>query len=170
MQTLPELVKFNSTMFFLSKLFPQSRFFGREHYTWWNYDSIREIEYVEGCFFLIRSELISKIGFLDEQFFLYGEEADWCFRTANNGWKVLFTPDAEIIHYVGESTKHISTSMIMQLWGSYLLFIMKNHSMIQYYMSCIVICMYFSIRIIPWFVLLFHNCPVKIETVVPVYI
>ena len=62
------------------------------------YDEIREVDYVEGSCFLIKKEVIEEVGMLDQEYFAYWEEADWCVRAHKAGYKVLHVPKAEIWH------------------------------------------------------------------------
>jgi len=80
---------------------------------------------VMGAFFLIRRELIEKIGILDEQFYMYCEEVDFCFRTKNAGYEVWFAPVGEVLHFWGGMS---ATSRRVVLWtlGSQMLLIQKH--------------------------------------------
>ena len=118
--------------------------------TWWNRKDIREVDTVTGCFMLVRKVAIEKIGVLDENYFVYGEETDWCYRFKKAGWKNIFFPDAEIIHLGGASTKMNAGPMTLQLRGSILYFIKKHNSKAAYILSCILTELFFIIRIIPW--------------------
>jgi GT2 family glycosyltransferase len=69
--------------------------------TWWSRTDSRDVDVVTGCFMLVRKEAIDQVGPMDERFFMYAEETDWCYRFKANGWKNRFTPDAEIIHVGG---------------------------------------------------------------------
>lgn len=64
----------------------------------------QEVDWVTGAFFLTRREIINKIGFLDEKYFMYTEEVDFCFRVKKQGYKIMFLPEWEIIHYGGASS------------------------------------------------------------------
>lgn len=88
---------------FLYKLFPQSKFFGRAQMTWWQHNTVKEVDVVSGCFMMVRKDAVMQIGQMDEQFFMYCEEVDWCWRFKKAGWKVIFMPDAQIIHLGGAS-------------------------------------------------------------------
>ncbi len=88
----PSLLNMVLSSTYLYKLFPGSKFFGRERMTWWDRNDAREVDVVTGCFMLVRREAIEQIGLLDEYFFMYGEETDWCYRFKQAGWKVIFTP------------------------------------------------------------------------------
>lgn len=135
---------------YLYKLFPGSRFFGREQMTWWDRSDIREVDVVTGCFMLIRKEAIEQTGLMDEQFFMYGEETDWCFRFRKNGWKIMFTPEGQIIHYGGQSTSQKKAEMVLQLRGSILLFIKKHRGIVSHIISRLLTALFFFFRIPYW--------------------
>ena len=111
---------------YLYKIFPNNKFFGRERMTWWDFNDIREVETVSGCFSLVRKEAIKQVGLMNEFYFVYGDDPEWCYRFKKNGWKILFTPDAHIIHYGGQTTKQMASKFQLQLYGSKLIF-MKLH-------------------------------------------
>src|SRR4030042_6939444 len=102
---------------YLYKVFPRSRLFGREHMTWWDFDDVREVDVVCGCFSLVRRKAIEQVGLMDQQYFVYGDDPDWCFRFRQNDWKIMFTPDAEIIHYGGQTTKKAADKFKQPLFG-----------------------------------------------------
>ncbi len=93
----------------LSDLFPKSKTFGAYNLTYLDPDSLAEVDAVSGSFMMIRKEVIDKVGFLDENFFMYGEDLDICYRAKQAGWKVFYMPQTEIIHFKGESTKTVPT-------------------------------------------------------------
>ncbi|MEO0077060.1 MAG: glycosyltransferase family 2 protein [candidate division WOR-3 bacterium] len=88
----------------LEKLFPKSRLFGQYHMTYKLFSVPHEIDVPSGCFFLIRRSTVEKIGLLDEDYFLFGEDVDWAYRIKQAGGKIYFYPDAKIIHYKGTSS------------------------------------------------------------------
>ena len=108
---------------YLYKIFPKSRFFGRRLMTWWDYDTIKEVDAICGCFLLARSEAIKEVGLMNEIYFTYGDDPDWCIRFKRRGWKILFTPNAQIIHLGGQTTKQFRRKFRLQLHGSELIFI-----------------------------------------------
>lgn len=85
----------------LARLFPKSPLFARYLMTYLPEDEIAEVEAVSGSCMLIRRAVIEQIGYLDERFFAYQEDADFCFRARQAGWKIMYVPQAEIIHYGG---------------------------------------------------------------------
>jgi GT2 family glycosyltransferase len=88
----------------LAARFPGSKFFGRVDYTWWDHSEPRAVGWVVGAYFLIRRETMENIGGLDERYFLYFEEIDYCLTARRAGWEVVFYPHAEIVHIGGQST------------------------------------------------------------------
>lgn len=89
----------------LSTLFKGSKIFDSESYGGWARDTVRQVDIVTGCFFLIRRETWNGLGGFDPAFFMYGEEADLCLRAAKRGLRPVVTPEATIVHYGGASEK-----------------------------------------------------------------
>jgi GT2 family glycosyltransferase len=135
---------------YLYKLFPKNRFFGRERMTWWDRNDVREVDVVTGCFMLVRREAIEQVGVLDERFFMYGEETDWCYRFSQAGWKVMFSPAGEIIHYGGQSATRVPVAMIVQLRLSILKFIRKHYSRLSYFAARLLVALFFAVRLPVW--------------------
>lgn len=153
----PSILNMFLSSSYLYKLFPGSKFFGRERMIWWDRSDAREVDVVTGCFMLVRPQAIEQVGMMDEQFFMYGEETDWCYRFKKAGWKVLFTPDAEIIHLGGQSSKKIATEMSLQLRGSILQFINKHRPRWEYVLACLLVWLFCAVRIPFWFVCFFFS-------------
>ena len=85
----------------LHRLFPRSPTFGGYLLNYLDEDEEGEVAGVSGSCMLIRRELVDEIGYLDEGFFAYQEDADFCFRARKAGWKVYYVPEAQITHYGG---------------------------------------------------------------------
>lgn len=98
--------------FGLSRMFPNSPFWNPEAIGGWKRDSVREVDIVVGCFFLLKRDLWNRLGGFDSKYFMYGEEADMCLRAAKLGYSPMVTPDAQIMHLVGASTKLRSQKQI----------------------------------------------------------
>jgi GT2 family glycosyltransferase len=78
---------------------------GRYQILDWQRDTVRDVETVTGCYMMVRSAAIREVGPLDEDFFFYGEETDWCRRFADADWQLRFAPVGEIIHYGSLSSR-----------------------------------------------------------------
>jgi GT2 family glycosyltransferase len=86
---------------------------------------------------LVRHDAIEQVGVMDDSYFMYGEEADWCYRFWKAGWKCLFTPRARIMHLEGggkstQRTARVSANMYVQLQKSILRFHHKNRGLIPW--------------------------------------
>ncbi|MHA2314383.1 MAG: glycosyltransferase family 2 protein [Candidatus Hermodarchaeia archaeon] len=148
----PSILNMLLSSTYLYKIFPKSKFFGREQMTWWDRSDVREVDVVTGCFMLIRRKAIQQVGTMDEQFFMYGEETDWCYRIKLAGWKVMFTPVCEIIHLGGQSSRQKRSKMILQLRGSILLFMKKHNSFLTYALACLLVALFFFLRVPYWLI------------------
>jgi GT2 family glycosyltransferase len=84
------------------------RFFGRFLMTDWARDSEREVDTISGCYLLVRARVIGEVGPLDEAFFFFGEETDWCRRMREAGWKLVFAPVGEITHHGSASVRKLN--------------------------------------------------------------
>jgi len=89
----------------LARLFPKSKIFGRYNLTFLDPEQTAEVEAISGSFMVVRRETIDQVGMLDESFFMYGEDLDWCFRIRKGGWKIYYLPTTQIVHFKGESSK-----------------------------------------------------------------
>lgn len=95
----------------LAAHFSRSRFFGRVDYSWWDHAAPRNVGWVVGAYFLIRQEAYRDIGPLDERYFLYFEEIDYCLTAHRRGWEVTFYPLVKVVHLGGQSSPppHVTT-------------------------------------------------------------
>jgi GT2 family glycosyltransferase len=86
----------------------KSSFFSRYQMLHWARDDEREVEVISGCYLMVRSQVIDEIGYLDEAFFCYGEETDWCRRCREAGWKLKFAPVGTITHFGSGTTRKLN--------------------------------------------------------------
>lgn len=124
----PSPLNFALSTFGLHTLFPNSRIFGRERMTYWELEDSRKVPNVAGCYMLVRHEAIVDVGLLDEQFFMYAEEMDWCKRFREGGWEIWYTPDATITHFGGVSSAQNLEEMKTEGIRSLLRYINKHCS------------------------------------------
>jgi GT2 family glycosyltransferase len=68
------------------------------------YDTLREVDYITGCCMLVKREVIKAVGTLDEKYYLYGEDVDWCIRARQAGFKVVYVPSSHVWHKVSTSS------------------------------------------------------------------
>ncbi len=112
----------------LSKLFPQSKLFARYNLTYLDENKSYEVDAVSGSFMFLRREIYDKIGGLDETFFMYGEDLDFCFRVKKAGYKVYYVHSTKIIHFKGESTKRSNIDELKHFYDAMRLFVRKHFS------------------------------------------
>lgn len=93
-----------------------------------NHSISQEVDWAKGAALLIKREVINQIGLFDEDFWIYGEEMDLCFRIGRAGWKKVFLHDCRIIHLEGKSTVQSSTKMFLMNYKGMYLFLSKHFS------------------------------------------
>jgi GT2 family glycosyltransferase len=108
-----------------NRLFPQSKIFGRYNLTYLDPDQSYSVDAISGSFMFIRKKTIEKVGLLDENFFMYCEDVDYCYRIAKCGWKIYYYPETSIVHYKGESTKKNNLDYIITFNKSLYIFYKK---------------------------------------------
>lgn len=110
----------------LSKVFPKSRTFGKYNLTYLNENSTYEVDAIVGAFMLIKKEIYDSVKGFDEEYFMYGEDLDLCYRLKKAGYKNYYFHETSIIHYKGESTKKSSISYVNNFYGAMQIFARKN--------------------------------------------
>ena len=134
----------------LSKLLPQSPTFGRYNLTYLPVDEVCEVDALSGSCMMVRKSAVlgdgdwglrsregglpptpnpkspAPAGLFDEAFFMYGEDLDWCYRIQQAGWRIYYTPDTQIVHYKGESTKKGDLRYVLLFYGAMLRFVEKH--------------------------------------------
>lgn len=111
----------------ISKLFPKSKYINRYHLGHLNPDTEHPVDSLVGAFMLVRREVIDQVGLLDEQFFMYGEDIDWCYRIKQAGWGIWYTPDTQITHYKGGSSPKKPARLVREFYRSMYLFYRKHY-------------------------------------------
>ncbi|MFM9056140.1 MAG: glycosyltransferase [Bacteroidota bacterium] len=113
-------------IFGLSALFPQSKRFGRYHLGYLDLESTHEVDVLSGAFMLMRRSVLDKVGLLDEDYFMYGEDIDLSYRITKGGYKNYYYPHTRIIHYKGESTKKSSVNYVFVFYNAMVIFARKH--------------------------------------------
>lgn len=123
-----------------------SRYWGRV------FTSVREVDVVAGCFLLTRRSVIETVGCLDEDFFFYGEEEEWCFRIKRAGWKIVYFPFTEIIHIHGASSKMLSRPLNIAAGQARLLVLEKTAGFLSAWLGNLVMTFSTLLRLPVWFI------------------
>ena len=126
-RAFPTLWRLATEYLFLRKLAPRSRALNAFYGNGFDYDRALEAEFLMGAVLLVRREAADTVGLFDEDFFMFSEETDWCYRFRQAGWKVLFTPDAEFVHVGGASTRQNWSPMFREQVRGHLRFLAKHH-------------------------------------------
>ncbi len=87
----------------LEKIFPKTKLFGSYHQSYKNLQEIHQIDACSGAAMIVRNNAVKKVGLLDENFFMYAEDLDWCKRFRDSGYQIVFYPKIKIIHYKNKS-------------------------------------------------------------------
>ena len=90
-------------------------------------DEVGEVDCLMGAFMLMPKDVLNKVGLLDEDFFMYGEDIDLCYRIKEGGYKTLYYPKAQIIHYKGGSSKKKRTKVIYDFHQAMWIFYKKHY-------------------------------------------
>jgi O-antigen biosynthesis protein len=113
-------------IFGLSKIFPKTKLFGKYNLTYLNTEETYPVDAVSGSFMMVRKETFDQVGGLDESYFMYGEDLDWCYRIRRTGWRIYYVHSTQIIHYKGESTRRSSLDEIHTFYDAMHLFVEKH--------------------------------------------
>jgi GT2 family glycosyltransferase len=122
----PSVWRLATEYFFLRKLAPRSRALNAFYGAAFAHDEVREAEFLMGSVLLVRREAADTVGIFDEDFFMFSEETDWCYRFRQAGWKVLFTPSAEFVHVGGATTRQNWGPMFREQVRGHLRFLAKH--------------------------------------------
>jgi GT2 family glycosyltransferase len=117
--------------FGISNLFPKSKIFGGYEMGWIDWENTFEVDVLNGCFWAIRREAYKEVGGLDERFFMYGEDLDWCKRFSAANWKRIYYHQAEAIHYGGGSSANKPLKFYIEMIRANLQCFQKHHGLIQ---------------------------------------
>lgn len=115
-------------MFGLSRIFPHSKRFAHYHLGHLDNNQTHEVEVLAGAFMLLRKATLDKVGLLDEDYFMYGEDIDLSYRITLGGYKNYYFPETTIIHYKGESTKKGSVNYVKVFYNAMIIFAGKHFS------------------------------------------
>ncbi len=115
-------------IFGLAALFPRSKRFNRYYLGHLDPDETHPVEVLTGAFMMLRAEVLTKIGGLDEEYFMYGEDIDLSYRILQEGYRIYYYPEATIIHYKGESTRKGSLNYVKLFYQAMLIFAGKHFS------------------------------------------
>jgi N-acetylglucosaminyl-diphospho-decaprenol L-rhamnosyltransferase len=123
-RAFPTVWRLATEYLFLRKLAPRSGALNAFYAAGFAHDEVRDVDWLMGACMLVRRAAVETVGGLDERFFLFNEETDWCYRLRQAGWSVIFYPGAECVHVGGAA--HGGRFFREQVRGQ-LLFLEKHH-------------------------------------------
>ncbi len=128
--------------------FPKSNYFGGEFIYLDHKSDTMEVDILSGCFWMIRREVLNEVGFLDENFYIYGEDKDYCRRVWCCGWKVVYFIGGKAIHYGGASSSNDPARFFLEMQRAQVQLWKKYNSNIRQRQFIIIRCFHLLIRIV----------------------
>ncbi len=116
--------------FFLNRIFKKLKFFCQTMKSLPT-DKVASVDVLSGCFWMVRREAINNVGLLDENFYIYSEDVDWCKRFKNIGWEIVYYPFVRAIHYGGASSSISPVHYYVEMQRSQLKYWCKYHSQLS---------------------------------------
>jgi GT2 family glycosyltransferase len=95
--------------------------------TKWETNQALEVDLLMGACLLLRKEVLDQVGFLDEDYFMYSEEIDLCYRIQRAGWRLFWVPQADVVHFGGQSTQQAPTEMFLNLYHGKIKYFRKHN-------------------------------------------
>jgi N-acetylglucosaminyl-diphospho-decaprenol L-rhamnosyltransferase len=129
----PGLLQIAISVFVPNSVIRRSRLLGRSRYVGVDLDQSMDVEVVAGCFMLVPREVVQDVGGFDPEFFVYGEEAEWCHRIRRSGRRVIYWPGATITHHARQSAMQVADRMILAMARGQLLVIRKTRGPVVAY-------------------------------------
>ncbi|GAB4367454.1 MAG: hypothetical protein Kow0042_08030 [Calditrichia bacterium] len=126
----PKIYNFLVQAFFLNSIFKKSKYFDRVNYGWQDPEVISYVDSVKGAFLFVDTPIWKELKGFDEDYFVYTEEVDFCFRAKKKGIDVIYYPETAIIHFGGESMDLNRLETYIEMQKTILLFLKKNRGKI----------------------------------------
>ena len=132
--SFPSLWNTLSESLFLDEIFPHSRIFGRHRRLYENPDAELDVDYVQGSCLMVRKEPLEKAGLLDEEYFLYFDETDLCYKLKQQGWRIVYVPRAVVTHYGAGGETFYGEVRLARFYQSYIHFLKKHYTLSRQFM------------------------------------
>ena len=111
----------------LTRWFPDNPWSRRYLMSDWDHTSVRDVDWLSGACLLVRREAIDRVGAMDETFFMFNEDVDWCRRMKLGGWSVTYVPDATVVHHIGASRRKVAARIIVERHRGMIHYFHKHH-------------------------------------------
>jgi GT2 family glycosyltransferase len=123
----PSLAQIALDFFPINWRLTNSRLNGRYPRQWYERGEPFPVDHPLGAALMVRRKMVEQVGWLDDDYFIYCEEIDWCLRIRKAGWEIWCVPQAEITHYEGRSTRQFREQMFVELWRARLRLFDKHY-------------------------------------------
>jgi hypothetical protein len=135
--------------FALDRLFARWPLFSGFEMRHWDYNCQGEVDVLSGCFWLARRRAVEQVGGLDERFFFYAEDIDWCKRFHDAGWKIVFVPEATATHFGGGSSSNAPLRYSIEMLRANLTYWRKHHGVLGEFFYFLFSLLYHGFRLVP---------------------
>lgn len=132
----------------LDVLFPRSKLFGGFLMPYFRRDRIAEVDVLNGWFLMTRREALNEVGLLDEMLFMYGDDLDWSKRFRDAGWRVVYFPEAESLHYGGGTTARAPVRFSVEMQRANFRYWQKNYGRASQFAYLAVVCIHQAVRLL----------------------
>ena len=135
----------------LSYLFPKSKTFAKWRMGYFDHDSLREVDQPMASALMLNKKALAQVGFMDEDFVMFFNDVDLCYRLKKADWKIYFYPEAKAYHFLGGSTRKVKSRMIYLSHRGYYKFLKKHRKKTSD-----------KILLIPFYVLLYIGAVIRV--------
>jgi N-acetylglucosaminyl-diphospho-decaprenol L-rhamnosyltransferase len=144
----PTLTRELLRMFHLDTILPFSEYPSIK----WDTDIAQEVDVLKGACLMLRKDVLDQVGHFDEDYFIYSEEVDMCYRIQRAGWQLYWVPEAKVVHYSGQSTRQVSKEMFLFLYYSKIKYFRKHYgsSAAQIYILILMMASLSRILLVPF--------------------
>ncbi|NLG39887.1 MAG: glycosyltransferase family 2 protein [Fibrobacter sp.] len=144
----PNLINSLAFALFLDRIFPKSKLLGGYLMNYWKHNSTKDVDVINGCFWGVRGTVMKKLKGLDERFFMYGEDIDFCRRVKDLGFRVVYYHLAMAIHYGGGSSKNAPIRFYLEMNRANIIYWKKYSSKIELNLYIIILLLHQTIRML----------------------
>ena len=124
------------------------KYFAKYPMNRWSTEQTREVDILKGACMIIRRNALDEVGLLDEEYFMYSEEVDLCTRLTQSGWHLYWVPDAEVIHFGGQSTQQVAEEMFLRLYEGKIMYYRKHQSNLTVMVYKFILCIASLVRLV----------------------
>lgn len=132
----------------LDVLFPQSKLFGGFLMPYFRQNRIADVEVLNGWFLMTRREALNEVGLLDETLFMYGDDLDWSKRFRDAGWRVVYFPEAESLHYGGGATARALVRFSVEMQRANFQYWRKNYRRASQFVYLAIVWIHQAVRLV----------------------